>query len=786
VNERVLRTLEYDKILEQLEGYAASSLAIESIRALRPHNDIDEVKAAQSATREGVTVLRLKGSVPLGGIHDVRPLAKRAKIGGMLSAKDLLDLANTISGGRKLKNFLLDLCEEESLPILKNLAEQIEGLKPLESQIVSCISDIGEVLDGATDALRKIRQEIRNLESGIKQKLEQMIRSSSYQKMIQESVVTIRNDRYVIPVKQEYRSAFGGLVHDQSASGATLFIEPQAVVQLNNQLREAKLKEEREIEKILRQLSGEVALAADVILLNVEILKELDFIFAKAKYAYAIRATEPILNDERRILLKKGRHPLIPFEEVVPIDVELGGNYTMLMITGPNTGGKTVTLKTIGLITLMAQSGLHIPCNEESEIAVFDEVFADIGDEQSIEQSLSTFSSHMTNIISILHQMNHNSLILLDELGAGTDPTEGAALAMAILDQMHRIGARVVATTHYSELKAYAYNRPGVINASVEFDVETLSPTYRLLIGVPGRSNAFAIASRLGLDEAIIEKAKQYVNQESKQVENMIASLEENRKEAEEDRRLAEEYRREVELIRKELEAERRRFEQMKDKLMEKASAEAAQAVKKAREEAEQIIAELRQMAEEEGARIKEHKLIEAKKRLEQAIPERPSNQRTPELRKSHANVQIGPGDQVLVHSLGLKGIVLETVGKDEFLVQVGIMKSKMARSDLQLLEEEKPKAERIITRVKSNRETIRTELDLRGQNVEEAILAIDKYLDEAVLAGLHQVRIIHGLGTGALRKGVREYLQRHRAVKSMRSGVHGEGGTGVTVVEIK
>lgn len=784
MNERVLHTLEYSKIIERLEEHAASSLGKEKARELKPFIHIEEVEKALSATEEGVTVLRLKGLVPLGGIHDVRAYAKRASIGGILAPKDLLDLADTISGGRKLKNFLLAICDDQPLLTIAELASSIDGLKSLESEIVGAIDDHGEVLDGASPTLKRIRQEIRSIEGNVRQKLEQMIRSSSNQKMLQEAVVTIRNDRYVIPVKQEYRTHFGGLVHDQSSSGATLFIEPQAVVQLNNQLREAKIKEEREIEKILRELTSQVALVADVIITNVESLAELDFIFTKAKYAHAIRATKPKLNDRRYIHIKRGRHPLINPDVVVPLDIELGNEYTMLMITGPNTGGKTVTLKTMGLITLMAQSGLFVPCAEESEIAVFDEIYADIGDEQSIEQSLSTFSSHMTNIIRILSQMNHNSLILLDELGAGTDPTEGAALAMAILDYMHRIGARVVATTHYSELKAYAYNRANVMNASVEFDVETLSPTYRLLVGVPGRSNAFAIAARLGLDPQLIEKAQQQVNQESKQVENMIASLENNRKISEEERLRAEAYRREAERLQESFLQERERFEQEKEKLLQKASEEARIAVKRAKEESEAIIQDLRRLALEEGASVKEHKLIEAKKRLEDMVPM--WNQSKPTSKPVKGKQKIAEGDEVLVRSLGLKGIVLESTGNHEFLVQVGIMKSKIAASDLQVIEQEKAKVERNVTRVKSNRETIRTELDLRGSNVDEAIHAIDKYLDEAALADLHQVRIIHGLGTGALRRGVTEYLRNHRAIKSMRLGVHGEGGSGVTVVELK
>lgn len=783
VNERVLHTLEYAKVIERVADYASSSLAIEKVNALVPSSDLEEVRTALEATEEGATVLRLKGQVPLGGIHDCRPYAKRASIGGVLAPKDLLDLADTIGAGRKLKNFLLGIDEEHPIPQLAQLANQIDGLKQLETEILNIIDDNGEVMDGASATLKRIRQEIRTLEGNIRNKLDQILRDSSNQKMLQEAVVTIRNDRYCIPVKQEYRGRFGGLVHDQSSSGATLFIEPEAVVNLNNQLQEARLKEEREIEKILREISARVAGVADEIIRNVEALAEIDFIFTKAKFAHALRATKPIINDQRYIKLKRASHPFIDPQVVVPIDVELGKDYTMLMITGPNTGGKTVTLKTIGLITLMAQSGLFVPCNEESEVAVFDEVYADIGDEQSIEQSLSTFSSHMTNIIRILRTMNHNSLILLDELGAGTDPTEGAALAMAILDHIHRIGARVVATTHYSELKAYAFNREQVINASVEFDVETLRPTYRLLVGVPGRSNAFAIAQRLGLDPSIIEKAKQNVDQESKQVENMIASLESNRKQSEEARLLAENFRREAEQLRDELAKERMQFEAEREKILDQARREAEALVRKAREEAEQVIQELRQIALEERASIKEHKLIEAKKRLEEVVPS--SSQIPPQQTYTRGKQSIQIGDEVHVHSLGLKGVVLEKAGKDEYIVQVGIMKTKLKGNDLQVLEQ-RTKVEQNITRVKSNRETIRTELDLRGYNVEEAIDAIDKYLDEAMLAGLHQVRIIHGLGTGALRRGVQEYLRNHRAVKSIRLGVHGEGGAGVTVIDLQ
>ncbi len=783
--KRTVKVLEFDKVIEQAMRYASSSLARERMERLTPFFTYEEVEEAQEATAEGVTVYRLRGEVPLGGIHDIRPSIRRARMGGVLSPQEFLDLADTLAAGRRLKHFLLELADKESLPILKEYAERIEGLKNLETKIHGTIDEYGEVLDGASPLLRKIRAEIKGLESGIKERLDRMVKDPSYQKMIQEQIVTLRNGRYVIPVKQEYRTAFGGLVHDQSASGATLFIEPEAVVRLNNELREAKLKEEKEIERILRELTHTTAEEADALSVNVESLAELDFIFTKAKYALSIKASRPILNRKKAIKLKKARHPLIPKEKVVPIDVEVGDSFTMLVITGPNTGGKTVSLKTIGLITLMAQAGLQIPADEESEVAVFSQVFADIGDEQSIEQSLSTFSSHMTHIVRIIQEMVPDSLILLDELGAGTDPTEGAALAIAILDHISRRGARVVATTHYSELKVYAYNQPQVMNASVEFDVETLSPTYRLLLGIPGRSNAFAIARRLGLPAGIIEKAKAQVGSESRELEQMITNLAESRKEAEMKREEAERIQEEMVRLRNSLQEEKERLERERDRLLREAAREAEEVVKKARREAEEVIRELRRLGEEEGARIKEHRLIEARKRLDEAIPTLETG------RRERGAVPSSPhglkaGDEVYVHSLKLKGIVLEALGEDEYLVQVGILKTKLNGRDLEKREEEKTRHEKAVIRTANRRERVRTELDLRGQTVEEALIHLDRYLDEALLAGLPQVTIIHGLGTGALKRAVQDYLRSHRNVERYRSGGQGEGGLGVTIAELK
>lgn len=784
MEQRVLKTLEYDKIVALLVEKATSIAGKEKAEGLLPAANMDLVRFAQQATSEGTTVLRLKGSVPLGGIRDIRGPVQRARLGSMLAPMELLDIASTVFAGRRLKTLLLEVCADNDLPIIKTEAERIEGLRELETQIKRCIDENGDVLDSASPELRVIRQEIRQLESRIREKLDQMVRSSSYQKMLMENIITIRGDRYVIPVKQEYRHVFGGIVHDQSASGATLFIEPEAIVTMNNKLRELRLKEEREVEKILYQLTELVAGQIEPLKENTSALAELDFIFAKAQLAYSMKAIGPKLNDRGYIRLKKGRHPLISRDVVVPIDLELGSDYTAIVVTGPNTGGKTVSLKTVGLLSLMTMAGLHIPAEEESEMAVFSSIFADIGDEQSIEQSLSTFSSHMTNIVHILKSMDERSLVLFDELGAGTDPTEGAALAMAIIDHVIDSKARLIATTHYSELKAYAYDRVEAINASVEFDVQTLRPTYRLLIGVPGRSNAFAIARRLGLSEEVIERAKGTISEEENQVEQMIASLERNRKKAEQERHEAEALRRESEELRRQLEEERARFAEEKNRMLEQAEEEARIAVQLAKEEADAIIRELRGMAAE-GIDIKEHKLIDARKRLGEAVLEL-DKETVKKPAKAVRATQIKPGDEVMVDSFNQRGTVLEKTGSKEFLVQIGIMKMKVKQDDMHVVNPLKAAPQATYTSVKRARGSVKMELDLRGFNVEDGLREIDQYLDEALLAGLHTVSIIHGHGTGVLRKAVQEYLRHHRHVKSHRLGGQGEGGVGATIVELK
>lgn len=780
---KILRTLEFEKILHKLSFHAATSLGKNMAEELFPSSDLEEVKNRLQATDEAVAVERLKGNAPFGGIRDIRASLHRARIGGMLNPAELLDIANTIFGGRRLKRFLLALDENHPIPGLKALCGQMSEHRTLEEEIKSCIDEQAEVADSASPELNRIRRELKIGGSRAREKLEQMIRTPSIQKMLQDSLVTMRNDRYVIPVKQEYRAGLGGIIHDQSASGATLFVEPEAVVVLNNKLRELKLREEKEIETILRALTVKVAEVTEDLLIDVEVLAELDFIFAKAGLAREWKASMPMMNDRGFIKLKRGRHPLLT-GEAVPIDVEIGNQYTAIIITGPNTGGKTVSLKTIGLLSLMAMSGLYIPAEDGSQLCVFDAIYADIGDEQSIEQNLSTFSSHMTNMINILREMTPKSLVLLDELGAGTDPAEGSALAIAILENIHRMGCRIVATTHYSELKAYAYDRKGIINASMEFDINTLSPTYRLLVGIPGRSNAFAIAERLGLPRTIIETAKGQVDEEDMRVESMIASLEENRLSAENERQSAEQLRQDVEQLRQGLQQQQVRFQQQRDKLMQKAEQEARDAVIKARKEAESIIADLRRMALEESASIKEHKLIEVRRRLDEAIPAMRGKHPSDRANKAAENIE--PGDEVLVASLNQKGHVMELVGDTEAVVQLGIMKMKVKKTDLERIGgDSKKQPLRHVASIKRSRDdNVRTELDLRGSNLEEAILEVDRFLDEGFLSNLGQVYIIHGKGTGILRTGIQEYLRKHRNVKSFRLGNYGEGGTGVTIVE--
>ncbi|HWK24817.1 MAG TPA: endonuclease MutS2 [Ureibacillus sp.] len=787
IAERALKTLEYDKVREQVANFCTSSLGKSAIEQLIPETDFETVVELLEEMDEGLSILRVKGNVPMGGIFDVRPQSKRAQIGGMLSPMELMEIASTIRASRILRNFIEDIEQEGNItiPHFVERKEQMPILTALQHEINDCIDDNGAVLDSASTTLRSIRQSLRSEEAKVRQKLESLTRGSNATKMLSDAIVTIRNDRFVIPVKQEYRGHYGGIVHDQSSSGQTLFIEPESIVQANNEIQRLRVKEKAEIERILLELSVKVQEVAHDLFVLVQILGDIDVILAKGKYGQAFKCTKPKMNQEGYVRLVRARHPLISIEEAVPNTIEFGRDITAIVITGPNTGGKTVTLKTVGLCTLMAQAGLPVPALDGSELAVFDQLFADIGDEQSIEQSLSTFSSHMVNIVDILGKFDSRSLVLFDELGAGTDPQEGAALAISILDEVVGRGARVMATTHYPELKAYGYNRPGVVNASVEFDIETLSPTYRLLIGVPGRSNAFEISKRLGLKESIIHQARSYTGSDRHEVESMIASLEESRRRSEREADEAHALLKEAQKLHEQLEERLKTYDEKKDALEKKAKEKARKIVDEAKAESEKVIAELREMRANASKVVKEHELIEARKKLDAAAPQ--ENQvlkKQAQIRERAQNLKVG--DEVKVLSYGQKGTLVEKVTDNEWVVQIGILKMKLDESDLQYVKPEKEKQTVVMTNVKNRNGHVKLELDLRGERYEEAILRTEKYIDDALLANYPRVSIIHGKGTGALRQGIQNFLKGHKRVKSFRYGEAGEGGFGVTIVELK
>lgn len=785
MEKRVLKTLEFDKIIQQVSAQCTSIAGRAHIEQLVPSTSLEEVSRLLEETDEGLALLRIRGNVPMGGIHDIRSHAKRAQIGGMLSAMELVEIADTIRASRILRQFLEAVTAEDeiSIPHLIARKEAMPILTANEHEVNAAIDDNGRVMDSASSALRSIRQSLRIQESRVRERLESYTRGKNASKMLSDTIVTMRNDRYCIPVKAEYRSHYGGVIHDMSSSGQTLFIEPDAVVQANNEIRELKVKEQEEIEKILLALSASVQEIAHELFTLVQLLAEVDVILAKAKYGTANKCTKPAVNADGYMRLSKARHPLLPIDEAVANTIEFGQDITTIVITGPNTGGKTVTLKTVGLCTLMAQAGLPIPVLDGSEIAVFDSIYADIGDEQSIEQSLSTFSSHMVNIVNILKKFDDRSLLLFDELGSGTDPQEGAALAISILDEVHGSGARVMATTHYPELKAYGFNRPGVANASVEFDIDTLSPTYRLLIGVPGRSNAFEISKRLGLHNHVIERAKSFTGENRGEVDSMIASLETSRVQSEKDAERTHDILLETEKLKKELHDKLQEFEEQKDRLTEVAKEKAKKIVEQAKTESEAVISDLRALRMNAGASVKEHELIEARKRLEGAAPE--------EKKKKTIKAQAGPrplqtGDEVKVLAYGQKGTLVEKVSDKEWVVQIGILKMKLPESGLQYTKPEKEKKHVTAAAVRGRSEHVKMELDLRGERYEDALVRTEKYIDDALLSNYHQVNIIHGKGTGALRQGVQQYLKKHSRVKSYRFGEAGEGGSGVTVVELK
>ena len=793
MKERTLKTLEYHKIVEQLAGKAISSMGKDIAGSLKPSTDLDEIRLMQQETSEASGFIVRKGSLPLGGITDIRHSLQRVETGGALNIEELLQIGDFCYVCRKVITYSTDNRKTESFPILDSLFGSVSPFGALEKEINRCIINNQELSDDASPKLYEIRRSIKTSNDRIREQLNSIIHSQAYKNMLQDNIITIRSGRYCVPIKLEYRQSFPGMVHDQSSTGATVFMEPMAVVQLNNKIKTLHTDEENEIEKILRELSYLVAEQAHLLAANLDILIKLDFIFAKGELSLEMKASKPNFNRDGYIDIKKGRHPLLDQAKVVPIDIYLGKSFSILLITGPNTGGKTVALKTLGLLALMGQAGLHIPAFDNSDLALYTEIFADIGDEQSIEQSLSTFSAHMSNIVKILEEASlcqGNSLVLLDELGAGTDPTEGAALAMSILQFLYQNKIHTAVTTHYSELKVYALSTEGVENASCEFDVETLRPTYRLLIGVPGKSNAFAISKKLGLPDDIINNAKEFLSHEDQRFEDVITDLEINKKSVEIEKERASRYRQEAAALKTELEKQREKLNKQRDKVLLAAKEEALKITWEAKDQADIIIKEMQKQMKEGGSQREleesRRKVGDMVSKIDEELDGLAKKDRPP--KKVPKNLK--KGDGVFVHSMHMTGVVSELPDRDGYVtIQAGIMKLKVKLEDLSLNEKEeqiKVNAQNYSARVKSVKsQSITPEVDLRGQMVEEGLEKTDKYLDDAYLAGLKQVTIIHGKGTGALRSAVQNHLKGHPHVKSQRPGSFGEGDLGVTIVEL-
>ena len=782
MKETSLKVLEYNKIIKLLTAKAGSSLGKEKIINLLPSSNYKIIEESLNETAEALLITTVSDNIPLGGIRDLKIILKKANIGAMLEANEFLNIAGTLSAAKKIKKFFKELDLEATL--LKTWAAKIEVLTQLEQQIENSIDEHGNLLDSASVELGKLRREIRTSQLKIKEKLDAILRSSEYQKYFQDSLVTLRGERYVIPIKQEYRQFFPGIVHDQSSSGATLFIEPISIIDLNNTVKELMANEKHEIERILKALAVQVLKYEQQIRLDMEILGHFDFVFAKAKFALEFQASRPEINNAGLVELKQARHPLIPPEKVVPIDILLGKDFSTLLITGPNTGGKTVTLKTLGLFVLMAQAGLFIPAQAGSKLPVYNNVFADIGDEQSIEQSLSTFSSHMTKLIRILDVIKAGDLFLVDEIGSGTDPQEGAALAMAILDVVQEAGIATVATTHYSELKSYAYNRCGVENASVEFDLNSLRPTYKLLIGIPGSSNAFSISTKLGLSAEIIDKANEFLSKEHLQFEYVLAEMEKQKlMYAELNEDLA---KREAEIVvlEQRLKNEKENINDRKNRIITKAEEEKANIIRKTKREVEQIISELKEQFDDHGMKERQRAIEAARKELKEK-----TKIITPEEYKSMPALEIDKvkiGDSVFVTTLNAKATVIEIKGKS-ILVELGLMKT-MVSSDVCRKTSTDNKS--VITKPKkislNKIQEVQPSIDIRGVNVQEGEDILNKYLDDVILCGLTRILVIHGKGTGALKKGVRNFLQNHSCVEKIEIPELNEGGDGATVVFMK
>ena len=792
MDQKSLRVLEYNKIIDLLATKASSSLGLKYIEELTPKPDYKEVKDMLEETSEAQGILIKRGHVNLGGIQDVSDSVKRAEIGAVLDPGSLLKISDNLRAARNLKRSLTPGEEEDfNYPMIQSLSDSLYVYRDIEEEINNAIISEIEISDNASPTLRSIRRGILQKNQSIRTKLNSIISSTTYQKYLQDAIISVRGDRFVVPVKAEYRSQVSGIIHDQSSSGATLFIEPMSIVEMNNELRKLKLDEQEEIERILTELTKLVGEVAGDILSNQVILGKLDFAFAKGKLSLSMKAIEPILNKEKNINIKNGRHPLLDADKVVPNNIYLGEDFDTLVITGPNTGGKTVTIKTIGLFALMTQSGLHIPADYGSSMCVYDNVFADIGDEQSIEQSLSTFSSHMTKIVGILNEVNSDSLVIFDELGAGTDPVEGAALAIAILEDVNMAGAKCIATTHYSELKNYALTKDRVENAAVEFDVNTLSPTYKLLIGVPGKSNAFEISRKLGLRDYIIDRAKEFINTDNIELEDVLQNVEKNRIKAEEERAEAEQLKKEIEYVKAEYDRKLEKLNVSREKMMEKARSEAFSITRQAKEEADNILKELRNMEMEMASKEKNKKIEALRKELADSMGNlQPSVKSMIVPKVSNKEIKdLKSGDEVKVITLNQEGTVVSVdKKKKEAVVQMGIMKMTLPFKALQIAQKEKKSIVTKSTRqiISSKSGSVKSEVDLRGLNLEEAIVEVDKYLDDACVAGLETVTIIHGVGTGVLKKGLQDVLKKNKHVKSQRPGQYGEGGMGVTIVEIR
>ncbi|EOL42236.1 MutS2 protein [Enterococcus phoeniculicola] len=786
MNKRILSTLDFDKVKQMMAQYLVTAQGIDEINQLVPVSDSQVIHAWMQETDDALKVQRLRGGIPIPKLENIRPHMKRIEIGADLNGVELAQVARVLSTTSELTRFINDLEDSEiEFFRLYEWKKELITIPALNQRLKAAIDEDGRVTDEASPDLRIIRQNIRRSEQTIREQLDSIVRGKNA-KYLSDAIVTMRNERYVIPVKQEYRSIFGGVVHDQSASGQTLFVEPKQIVESNNRLRQHQIAERNEVARILAELSAELVPYRQDILHNAYVIGKLDLMNAKARFGKEIKGIVPTISEENHVVFKQARHPLLDQEKAVPNDITIGKDYQAVVITGPNTGGKTITLKTLGLLQLMGQAGLPIPAEEESQMGIFEEIFADIGDEQSIEQSLSTFSSHMTTIVDVLGRVDEHSLVLFDELGAGTDPQEGAALAISILDALGAKSAYVMATTHYPELKVYGYNRANTINASMEFNVDTLSPTYRLLIGVPGRSNAFEISKRLGLDTQIIDEAKQIMDGESQDLNEMIADLENRRKMAETEYLEVRHYVEEAQHLHDELKEAYSFFFEERENQLAKARKKANEVVSEAEEQAEKIISDIRKMQLANGqAGVKEHQLIDVKTQLANLHQDEGHLKKNKVLKKAKEQKTLKTGDEVMVNTYGQRGTLLKKMGANQWQVQLGILKMQVDEADMTPLTPQKEPVQRVIHSVRSAESShVPNQLDLRGKRYEEALAEVDQYLDAAILAGYPQVTIVHGKGTGALRQGITEYLKNHRSVASYSFAPANQGGNGATIVK--